>query len=57
MLPYFRIFLCKFDDLVTVEVVKQSRVDLSRELIEELVEEFDVDEHGRGVGELVRDDV
>ncbi len=56
MLSYFRVFLCKVDDLVTVEVVEQSRVDFPWELIE-VVEEFDVDEHGRGMGELVRDNV
>ena len=55
--PYLRIFLREFDDLAAVQVVKQARVDLPRELIEELVEEFDVDEHGRRIGELVRDDV
>ena len=57
MPPYLRIFLRELDDLVAVQVVKQARVDLPRELIEELVEEFDVDEHGRRIGELVRDDV
>ena len=57
MPPYLRIFPRKLDDLVAVQVVEQSRIDLPRELVEELVEEFDVDEHGRGIGELVRDDV
>ena len=57
MPPYCRVFPRKLDDLVAVQVVEQSRVDLPRELIEELVEEFDIDEHGRGIGELVRDDV
>lgn len=57
MPPYLRVFPRKLDDLVAVQVVEQSRVDLPRELVEELVEEFDVDEHRRGIGELVRDDV
>ena len=55
MPPYFRVFSRKLDDLIAFQVVEQSRVDLPRELVEELVEEFDVDEHGRGVCKLVCD--
>jgi hypothetical protein len=57
MPAYFRILPRKLDDLVAVQVVKQSRVDLPRELIEELVEEFDIDEHGRRIGQFVRHDI
>jgi len=52
-----RIFPRKLDDLVAVQVVEQTRVDLPRELVEEVVEELNVDKHGRGVGELIRDNV
>ena len=57
MPPYLRILPRETYDLVPVEVVQKSGVDFAGELVEELVEKLDVDEHRRRVGELACDDV
>lgn len=75
MTSYHRVLSCKLNDFITVQVVDQSRVNLTRELatssevgsqmhtrqgtdlIEEMVEELNVDEHRRRVSQLVRHDI
>lgn len=47
----------KLSNLVPIQVIDQPRVNLPWELIEELVEEFDVDEQRAHIGQLVRNDI
>lgn len=57
MLLDFRVLLRKLDDLAPVEVIQEPGIDFPRELVEEVIQELDVDEHGRCVGKLVGYDV
>ena len=77
MFPNIWVLASESDNLPPIEIIKQPRVDLPRELanverlsevllnseaypthlIEELVQQFDIDEHRRIVSQLVRDDI
>ena len=47
----------EFHQVLPAQVVDQACVDLAGELVEELREQLDVDEHDGSVGELVGDDI
>ena len=77
MFPNIWVLASESDNLPPIEIIKQPRVDLPRELanverlsgvllnseaypthlIEELVQQFDIDEHRRIISQLVRDDI
>lgn len=39
-----------------IKVIQYARVNLPRELIKELLQQFDIDEHGRSIRQFVRND-